>query len=388
MKKIVSLLFILLFASYVLQAKETPVDPSTFVEAYNAAEDGDVLLLADGEYTFSKLKFPAGAIVTLKAAEGANPVLKSTEIGSESADGGGLIFDGIDIDRGADQFIYAAAGVTLKNVRIIAFRNLTIKNVGRCIFRSNDDVATPEYTIAKIEFTNCIITNCGTNGWGLLFPRHEVKEVSVTNSTLYNYVGGENFFRANNGVALPNNEFKFTFENNTVYKWANGSNRALCNTADKYGENSTYIFRNNIITVPGVAGMEPMIVNTASGTVIGENNLIVDYGSYVGGNQTISDLTLAGLGLTSIEFANPESGDFTLPTTSPLATAGKDGKCVGDPRWFGILQSITTPTNEKNIVSVKYFDILGRQISEDVKGIVIVRKTYEDGSIAAEKQLK
>ena len=220
--------------------------------------------------------------------------------------------------------------------------------MNRCLFRSN----TAGYTIDKIEFTNCIIRDCGSNTYNLVYPKHAVKEVITTNCTLYNYTNGESFFFAN--AAAPDNVLNFTFENNTVYKWAKSNDRALCKTEGKYNANSTYHFRNNIITVPGVAGTKPQIVQTTSGTVIGENNLIVDYGGYTGGTQDISDLKLAEFGLASIGFLNPDNGDFTLLSTSPLATAGTGGKCVGDPRWVDATTAIAPVKALNHLLSVVY----------------------------------
>ena len=48
----------------------------------------------------------------------------------------------------------------------------------------------------------------------------------------------------------------------------------------------------------------------------------------------MNDLTLEGLGLSALSFPDPDNGDFTILSGSPLATAGVDGQCVGDPRWI------------------------------------------------------
>lgn len=53
---------------------------------------------------------------------------------------------------------------------------------------------------------------------------------------------------------------EFLFENNTVYKWAKSSDRALCKTSKNYSVNSNYVFRNNIIAEPGVAGQTPSLL--------------------------------------------------------------------------------------------------------------------------------
>ncbi len=321
-KSILLLLCILSMEFYTMAA--TPVTTSTFATAYAAAANGDTLLLATGTYT--EFTFPTGKTITLMAAQNAKPVFGGQISGAATTDGG-LIFDGVEIARNADNFIY---GALEGSISILAFRNSTIRNINRCILRTEATLNTT--TIGKIEFTNCIVKDCGSNGYNLLYPKHIVREVEVKNSTLYSYTGGESFFFAN--ATNTGNVFTFIFENNTVYKWAKSNDRALCKTEGKYSPNSTYTFKNNIVTVPGVAGALPQIVQVNSGTVTGKNNLIVSYGGYTGGIQTINDLTLAGLGLTTIGFPDPDNGDFTILSSSPLATAGEGGKPVGDPRWI------------------------------------------------------
>ncbi|MDL2241831.1 pectinesterase family protein [Bacteroidales bacterium OttesenSCG-928-L03] len=331
------LLLSMLFVVFSIQAKETAVNSGTFAAAYTAAEDGDILLLATGKYGGS-LAFPHGKTITLKAQAEASPVFSGNITGSADISGGGLIFDGVDINREENYLL----STNLGDMQILAFRNLTIQKIGRCLLRT-DNV---DKTIDKIEFDNCIIKDCGANGWNFLYPKHAVKEVVVRNSTLYNYTGGESFFFPNQ--TYPDNVLSFVFENNTVYKWAKSSDRALCKTEGKYSAASTYTFRNNIITVPGVAGQKPQVVQTNSGTVVGENNLVVDYGGYTGGTQTINDLTLAGLGLTGFGFPDPDNGDFSIISSSPLATAGTAGKCLGDPRW---IKTVSAPASLTTVAS-------------------------------------
>ncbi|WP_455585361.1 pectinesterase family protein [Bacteroides sp.] len=326
------LLFCFLFLFSYLGATEIPVSPSTFSDAYVNAADGDVLLLEPGVYG-SSVTFPSGKTITLKAATGEElPEIRfSVSANDVSIAGGGLIFDGVKIVPTGDYFI------SLDNVGDIAsilVRNCTIESVNRCFIRTNNT----GYSIGEIEFTNCIIRNCGDKGWNFMYPKHSVRKVSVRNSTLYNYPGGESLFFANASDA--NNVMEFLFENNTVYKWAKSSDRALCKTGKNYSVNSNYVFRNNIIAEPGVEGQTPCLLEATGGNVTGENNLIVNYGGYKVSNavsQQVNDLTLEGLGLASIGFPDPNNGDFTILSTSPLATAGVDGKCIGDPRWIKAL---------------------------------------------------
>ena len=63
--------------------------------------------------------------------------------------------------------------------------------------------------------------------------------------------------------------------------------------------------------------------------------------------------------------------------------------------YYGTIQFVQTTTsiNDANAdkgepASVEYFNILGSQVSADATGLVIVKKTYADGSTSAEKVFK
>lgn len=310
-----------------LWATTIPVTNSTYSSLYTSAVDGDTLLMASGTYATS-IVFPTSKTITFKAATDAIVKITFSVTGTTSATGGGLIFDRVRISPSSDYFINADIG----NMNILAFRNDTIATVNRCILRTN----TAGYTIKNIEVTNCIISNCGANGYNLFYPKHIIKNFTVKNCTMYSYTNGESFFYANS-TASTTDTLNFTFINNTVYKWAKSTDRALCNAMAKYSTASNYIFKNNIIAEPGVSGTLPKPLVATGGNLIALNNLIVDYGTYnqtSAVSQSISDLTLSGLGLSSLSFPDPDNGDFTTLKTSVLATAGSDGGPVGDPRWY------------------------------------------------------
>jgi len=364
MKTLLLSFFCLSFLCYELHSEEIPVTPETFATVYSSASDNDVLLLATGEYK-NNFNFPSAITVTLKAAEGASPIFKAEIRGNTETNNGGLIFDGVEINRNDSYVISAGLG----DIKLIAFRNLTISNINRCLLNTS----TAGYTIDKIEIENCIIKDCGSGGWNLIYPKHSVKNVSVKNSTLYNYMNGESFFFPNQ--ADTDNVLNFVFENNTIYKWAKDSGRALANVSNKYNANSTYVFRNNIITEPGVAGQSPKIVNISGGTVTADNNLVVNYGSYSGGTQTINDLTLEGLGITEIGFPDPVNGDFTL-TNSPLATAGTSGGPIGDPRWIKEVANAVTLTAAPSLAVAGSVTPTSQEYSKDAEATVSATANY------------
>ena len=317
-------------------AKETNVNVNTLTSEFDQAADQDVLLLESGIYS-SQLSFPAGKTITLKAAPGAEVTFSGTFRNSDAGKtDGGIVLDGLNIITNDNYFM----DLTYGNVKTIAVRNCTVSNIGRCFLRTNN----AGNTIEAIEFTNCIITDCGANGYCFLYPQHGVKSVSVKNSTLKNYISGESFFSPKNTTS--DIDLTFVFENNTVYKWSKSSSYALCKVDGKYSENSTYTFKNNIISTPGVEGQKPFIVSAKGGTLIAEKNLIDNYGGYSVSNassSTIEDLSLETLGITQI-FPDPENGDFTIVSTSPLATASTTGGIVGDPRWLKTFSQVVTLT--------------------------------------------
>ncbi len=365
MKKITTLLAGLALAfCFNVQATDINVDNSTIATAMSSAADGDVLLLAGGIYS-SGINFQNGKVLTLKSA-GTGTVTLTMQISPSgfAATNCGLIFDGLNIVRGGDYFIYG----DVADVKIIKFINDTIYTVNRCLLRTANLDNNVAHTIDAIEIENTIIRDCGSNGYNLFYPKHIVKSFSVKNSTLYNYTNGESLFYPN--ASDTNNIFSFTFENNTVYKWGKDDTRALCNTKASYSVNSVYTFKNNIISEPG-ATLLPNIVVATGGTLTAEKNLVVNFGTYVmtdAISSTTDDNTLAGLSLSGIGFANVANGDFTIATGSPIATASTTGGIIGDPRWYkgpstGLENNIINIENNK---PVNVYSIDGRLIKQNV----------------------
>lgn len=211
-----------LLTCHVGQAKETSVDVNTLSTAFDqGSRPGHSV--ARKRHIQRSAHFPNGKTLTLKAAPGADVVFAGTFTGNESDSDGGIILDGLDIVTGENYFIDMAYG----NVKTIAVRNCSISDIGRCFLRTNN----AGKVIDAIEFTNCIVSDCGANGYCFLYPQHGVKSVSVKNCTLKNYTSGESFFGPKNTTA--DIALTFVFENNTVYKWSKSSSYALCKVDGK-----------------------------------------------------------------------------------------------------------------------------------------------------------
>jgi hypothetical protein len=349
------LLLFFLAVSTLVSATRTDVTTATIATAMTNAADGDTLLLAAGTYS-STLSLKSGKVLTLKKKPGVGSAILTFQFGQSAVSNTncGIIFEDLIIKRSSDYFclINLSAGKTMKK---LAFKGDTIYAVNRCLFRT-DSV----YNVDNFEITNCLITGCGSNGWGFIYPKANITNFTVRNNTLIRYQS-ENFYRQNN--TNTSNVLTFTFANNTVFKWSKASTYALCNVGSSFSASSTYTFTDNIIAEPWVSGQTPMIISTGSGTVTANKNLIINYGSYSGGTQTKTDLS----GFTAADLYNPAigfqdttwtnnakgipTGDFRILSTSPLATASSTGGLIGDPRWLKTVTAPSTLTTQVSPVS-------------------------------------
>lgn len=330
-------LFLLLFFSSMIQATKINVDNVSLGTALTTAANGDTLLLAGGIYS-TDIKFQNEKTLTLKSAGTGSVVFNASIGGNATTDtNSGLIFEGITINRNNS---YVVDGSTFGNINILAFRNDTIMNVNRCLVRGGNTTIT---TLGTIEITNCIIKNCGSAGYALLYPKFNVSNVIVKNTTLIRYYGGENLLRPQ--VSNTSNVLNFTFENNTVFKWSKSSSYALCYASNLQSTASNYTFKNNIIAEAGIAGQMPKVLNATGGNIIAKNNLIVNYGRFAITGATSLDTATnhisANLYDRAIGFQDTTkvSDDFRILSTSPLATAGTTGGPIGDPRWISVVST-------------------------------------------------
>lgn len=232
----------------------------------------------------------------------------------------------------------------------------------RCLVRGSNATAT---NLGTIEINNCIISNCGSGGWAFLYPKFNVSNVVVKNTTMVRYNGGENFFRPQ--VSNTANVLTFDFENNTFFKISKANNGttkyAICYPTNTQSTSSSYTFKNNIIAEPGQSGSNTLyLLYATGGNVVAQKNLIVDYGrfnlttpaavdtasNYVYYNYSVADLYKPAVGFQDTTSVNAPMaiagtsmpfGNFHILSGSPLATASTTGGIIGDPRW---LKSITT----------------------------------------------
>lgn len=336
------LTLLLTFFGASLLAADIPVTNTTIVAALGSAADGDVLLLAPGSYG-TAFGIQNNKTLTIKSDGTGSVVLTFALASSAGNTGGGLIFDGVIINRNSDYFISAALG----KVDILAFRNCIIQNVNRCLVRTTDATAL---TMTNFELSNNLIKSCGSGGWALTRFNHNLVNVNFKNNTFDSYQGEDIFL----GTATAKNtsfNTDFVFENNTVYKSIKAGSYAVCKPADKFSDASSYTFKNNIFNLNYATSSTIHLLSgvTTGGKLVAEKNLIVNFGNTTKSynyttipSVTIADITLTDLELSSIGFADPDNGDFTIVSSSAIATASSTGGVLGDTRW---LKTVTAPAN-------------------------------------------
>ena len=97
-----AVLVLLIMLPLAAQAETLHAAPGqmTLTEALEACGDGDIIELADGTYAAPAETFPLTVTkaVTIRAAEGANPVVESPEFKAAfRVEAGGVILQGLDI---------------------------------------------------------------------------------------------------------------------------------------------------------------------------------------------------------------------------------------------------------------------------------------------------
>lgn len=372
MKKIL-MVSCIIFLAYVLRAANISVTPANYETAYANAVDGDILLLDAGTYS-AALEFPVGKIITLKKSAEASsmPLLTFAWATTNTATAGsGLILDGLEISLNADYYInFAASSIVEKFI----FKNCTIGNINRCLIRATN----LSVELHELVLENCLIKDCGANGYCFIWSRGAVNSLTVKNSTMYNY-GGEGFFLAQNNDQT--NAFSFSMQNNTIFKSGKdgSANYGWCSILVNYAGTSTYNISNNIFYKPFTTADTRMtiVVPAGSGTVTCKNNLVIDYPNFSNPPAAGWDLANLYTGTQNI-FKDTLNRDFTLG--ADFSYKGTDGNYLGDPRWwpgqggsFSVRQALPevkaflnndmlTVESSQEIQQIELFDLKGNKL--------------------------
>lgn len=133
------------------------------------------------------------------------------------------------------------------------------------------------------------------------------------------------------------------------------------------------------LTLPATKDSEGVLVSDYFGT----DGIIY---TAPAGCKSYRVLKVAALEQTSLDpilYAVSEWGDISLGQSDIRKRIGY----VSGTLVEGSTGIETIHTNGKTVVSEKFYDVTGRKVSEDFKGLVIVKSIYEDGSSSSMKQL-
>ena len=89
--------------------------------------------------------------------------------------------------------------------------------------------------------------------------------------------------------------------------------------------------------------------------------------------------------------ASPYEGQAMVPATFAITSPQivvlnpSGGIYFGAVKFSTDAAGVNAPSDVKEVSSVEYYSILGAQVSEDVKGLVIVKTLYKDGTTGAQK---
>lgn len=348
MRKIITLLIMvccIAFYSGLSAGNKLTATTSTFVDVFtNQTADGDTILLDAGSYS-NAVALPTGKSIVIKANPTATTRPELTfQLGEPTGSGGSLSFIGLSINRSADYF-YSTS--TTFNIGTLKFSNCNISNINKSLINTSASGGS----MSSLIIDNCIISSSGTSSTNFITMYYALGSFTLSNTTINNFKGG-NFF--NTKQATAGSTINVNYSNNTIYKSIANNGWALCSIEGGGYTAGNYTFNNNIID-GAAASVQPRIIYTKSGgTVVENNNLIVGWQSdYVQGTNTSTrnNLTLGSgvlASVTSIPYNSATTGDFSIPETSPIATAGVNGVCIGDPRW---IVWVSTPSTISTVVS-------------------------------------
>jgi len=270
---------------YAATVNVTPGAGTLRTAVINAAA-GDVLVLTDGEYNETST-ITTSVALTIKAADGAQPVVKSTKRIEVNAD---FTLEGVT-------FICSSH---LLRVTASAPINFRVQN---CIFRMGTETANENRTIyidsAPTRVKNVTITNTtfdgGVNGTGrmvYIYPGSDVEalegSVEIDHCTFYNSTDGRGVYPAN-------------------IDYAHITNCIFMNPVERENTNSFAVYGSNSYVHNCIGYNAPIKVGT-------------------GASQ-------ANCSVRNPYFVDPDNGNFQLYKNSPAINAGTDNSTIGDPRW-------------------------------------------------------
>lgn len=325
MRKIFTLFAAMLLAITVnATERSVTAGEGNFSTAVSAASAGDVLVLANGDFT-ETVAVTIDKNLVIKAADNATPVI-NFKIGIEG--GVRVRFIGIKFDASeiTDNMIVAGDDAVSKYLYLenCSFSDYTADNALIICEAANklDSVVVNNCTFSNIKRSCIYLAN--TSAVGLI----------ITNSTFVNLVKGTNWNRAH--IEALGASTRIEVDHCTFYN---------CQTmSTDYGvigfqsdPCTNYLVQNCIFALPSdQANVRAIYLQQAGGYV--KNCLTHHYTKSDAHPGIHSGPTISGcIDNTNPGFDDAAGGDFSLDDSSPAFNKGTDGKTLGDPRWWPVV---------------------------------------------------
>ena len=280
--------------------------------AIGQAQSGDVLVLADGQYTESS-NIVISTPLTICAAEGAKPVLNAGGRIEVKAD---LRVVGLSIETtSAGEAFRLKPGTDLYSLYL---KGCTIKGFSSKTIRVYASDQTAAY-VDSLVLDDCLVQPSAGRGLEASAADKQVQHLRITNST---FDGGKNgvgrlvYFNSAEGTTVQS----AMIDHCTFYNAQDTRGIDLGNIDGAQVSNS--IFMNPEYNA-----------DNKSYCVYGKNTLLTHSISYNADAYVRSGAQSDRLSTQNPYFVDAANGNFQLYSNSPAATMGTDGKAIGDPRW-------------------------------------------------------
>ena len=315
MKK--SILFLAtLLCTLAASAKVINAVPAGDISWYlSQAEAGDVIEMADGTYDEAYAITFSVENLTIKAAEGAKPVIALTGEWTSLTLAATTTFEGITFDGGG--VAYYPITTEGENTGTFTFNNCVFKNY--LYFAISNNNATVKTNINSVIVNNCIFHDGGAAI--CMNDQAACDNITVQNTTIYNFAGVD-AGKAAIHIAEVTSDATFAtqtlIDHVTIYNYQNSSGVGAISIANA----SKTTISNSIIASPEqkwVASYNVATDATIGNCLVHNHHLKTEFASIITNADPM--------------FVDAANGNFQLYGNSPAVGAGTDGSNLGDPRW-------------------------------------------------------
>lgn len=295
-------------------------------DAVAAAAPGATITLGDGIYEESfSFDFDKEGL-TIVAAEGTKPVVKSTNQYLEMAIAASTTFKGITFD--GDNTAQTAFKIDENTAKNIKFIGCEFKN-----FSSYCITLTSDGHVDELMIDDCLFHDCGAAVYmrdNQLTDAHTCTSFKMTNSTAYNFSGA--LYNSHYGsklyvAAIEIAPTKVAEEYNEVLI----DHVTLYNVETNSHEGGFKVGANSNATISNCIAMDPeqrwgKLYRAGTGATI-TNSL------YFNAEPVTEGTTLTEFNKADPMFVDAANGNFQLFKNSPAVGTGTADSNLGDPRW-------------------------------------------------------